>query len=103
MATNDLLSLPPSLRRQFVQWRETCNISLEQVSEITGLSNATIQTIEDGGYCTNYEYFKYNDFVFDYLLQNEKIIREMVGRIKKSYKNADNDDFISDVEWEEVE
>ena len=103
---NHVVSVPPFVGYSSRQWRETCQISLEQASELTGVGIDAIQAIENGGRCTQRDFQKYSDFLFDCLLKNENVIqdlnKEFLNILNKS-NMINDDDFIEDVEWEEVE
>lgn len=103
-ANNDSLTLPLYMGNLYKQWREACHISLEQTSELTGLSIATIQAIENGGDCTVKELRKYADFCFDYIIKNNEIMQSINNETLHFHKSADDDNnFIEDVKWEEIE
>ena len=64
---NKLTVRIPELGPRFKEWREDCNISLEQASELSGLSTEAIGRLESGDKCPCDDLSAYQEFIFAHI------------------------------------
>ena len=57
----------PDLGPQFKEWREGCNISLEQASELSGMPAEAIGRLESGEKCPCDDLLAYQEFFFAHI------------------------------------
>ena len=86
---------------KYMQWREANHISLEQASEITGLSIATIQAIESGDYCFSKNLLRYNEFILEYIPNGEELFEEYMKEVLARHGYTDDDFEDADEQGEE--
>ena len=84
---NKLMVRIPELGSNFKVWREDCNISLEQASQLSGMSIEAIEQLESGDKCPCDDLSAYQEFFFAHIPHADELCNNFINEFlaKRGY------------------
>lgn len=78
---NELQVRIPELGPQCKEWREACNISLEQASQLSGMEIEVIERLESGENCPYSDLTAYHKFFFEHIPNASELYNQFMDEI----------------------